>query len=280
LLRNQKSSLRQRLISYLHGAYGVDKAPPGSIDETHRVASPFQSLDPSYTPQSPVGANLRQAFDALLAQMLESQYPAHPQFRTEVKPGSLRKVQDEVSRAAQVPDGRGAVDKTLRALMLQVAVPLRLGEMGETHFVLGRHWYDHFSRRTGRPVTVAKLREAIDQPQCMGLPLPVQNLLIQLYADQANRSFYLHGGPYQPKLDDLPDELELREQPLPSQEQWDEALQRGGKVFGLAVSPLRNATNASDLSNKLGDVATRALEPCQTITDRQRQSCIGKLFPK
>jgi hypothetical protein len=107
----------------------------------------------------------------------------------------------------------------------------------------------------------------------MGLPLPVQNLLIQLYADQANRSFYLHGGPYHPKLDDLPDELELREQPLPSQEQWDEALQRGGKVFGLAVSPLRNATNASDLGNKLGDVASCALEPCQTITDRLEQLC-------
>jgi hypothetical protein len=133
LLRNQKSSLRQRLISYLHGAYGVDRAPPGSIDETHSVASPFQSLDPSYTPQPPVGANLHQAFDALLAQMLESQYPAHPQFGTEVKLGPLRKVQDEVSRAAQDPDGRAAVDKTLRALMLQVAVPLRLGEMGETH---------------------------------------------------------------------------------------------------------------------------------------------------
>jgi hypothetical protein len=205
--------------------------------------------------------------------MLESQYRAHPRFGTEIKLGVLRKVQCEVERAAQVPDGRVAVDKPLRALMLQIAVPLRLGEMGETHFALGRHWYEHFNRQVQGQVTVAKLRAAVDEPNPMGLPLHAQNLILLVYADQANRSFYLHGGPYQPKLEDMPDELELREQALPSQKDWDEAINRAGKIFGIAVSPLRNASNLSDLATRLKDIAAAAVEPCQIVKDRLDGLC-------
>jgi hypothetical protein len=273
LLQNQQSSLRQRVIRYLEGAYGVDTALPGSVDESHSVAAPFQSLDPSFTPQPPVGANLKQAFEHLLAQMLESQFPAHPEFGQEIKPSALRKVQDEVARAVQDPDGRIAVDKPLRPLMLQIAVPLKLGEMGDTHFALGRHWLSHFNRQVQGAMTVGKLRAALDVPRPMGLPLIAQNLVILVYADQANRSFYLHGGPYQPKLDSLPDELELREQSLPSPEDWEAAVQRAGKIFGIAASPLRNASNVSDLAGKLGTAAQGAQEACQVVADRLEGLC-------
>jgi len=273
LLRNQRSSLRQRLIGVLEGAYGVDTPAPGSVVESCSPDTNLHSLDPSFTPQPPVGARLEKALEHLLSQMLESQYPAHPRFGTEIKPSVLRKVQAEVERAAQVPDGRIAVDKPLRPLMLQIAVPLKLGDMGETHFALGRDWYSHFGRQVQGQVTVAKLRAAIDEPSPMGLPLHAQNLIILVYADQANRSFFLHGGPYQPKLEDLPDELELREQALPSQEDWDEALERAGKIFGLSVSPLRNASNLSDLATKLKDAAGPAVEPCQIVKDRLEGLC-------
>jgi hypothetical protein len=157
--------------------------------------------------------------------------------------------------------------------MLQIAVPLKLGEMGETHFVLGQHWHTHFNRQVQEPITVGKLRAALDVPRPMGLPQNAQNLVILVYADQANRSFYLHGGPYQPKLDSLPDELELREQSLPSAEDWEAAVQRAGKIFGIAGSPLRNASNLSDLAGKLGSAAQGALEACQAVTDRLESLC-------
>jgi hypothetical protein len=173
----------------------------------------------------------------------------------------------------QDPDGRIAVDKPLRPLMLQIAVPLKLGDMGETHFVLGRHWLSHFNRQAQGPVTVGKLRAAMDVPRPMGLPQSAQNLVILVYADQANRSFYLHGGPYQPKLDSLPDELELREQSLPSPEDWEAAVQRAGKICGIAGSPLRNASNVSDLAGKLGTAAQGALEACQAVADRLEGLC-------
>ena len=262
LLRNQRSSLRQRLIRYLEGAYGVDNPVTGSVDEANTPDSHFQSLDPAFLPRPPVGANLCQSAELLLGQMLESQFPAHPEFGAELKAVSLRKVRGEVERAAQNPDGRVAVDKPLRSLMREIAVPLQLGDMGDTHFALGRRWYDHFNREVQeqRP-TVGQLRAAMEEPRPMGLPTSAQNLIIQVYADQANRSFFLHGGPYRPTGDNYPDELELREQVLPAEAVWDEALARAGKVFGVTVSALRNATNASDLSTRLAKRAADAGYP-------------------
>ena len=273
LLRNQTSSLRQRLIRFLHGAYGVDTPAEGSVDPSCTPDAHFHSLDPSFTPQPPVGADLGQALAHLLSQMLESQYAAHPVFGAEVKLGVLRKVQAEVERAAQAPDGRVAIDPALRPHMRQIAVPLRLGAMGETHFAISRDWYSHFAKQVQGTVTVAKLRAAFDEPSPMGLQAQAQNLVILLYADQANRSFYLHGGPYRPRLEDMPDELELREQALPSQADWEAAILRAGKVFGIAASPLHNASNLSALGAELQAVAGKALEPCQWVRDTLEGLC-------
>ena len=151
--------------------------------------------------------------------------------------------------------------------MTQIAAPLRLGEMGETHFVVGRHWFSHFER-LDKPLTVGRLREAMDQPRRMGLPTAAANLVILIYADQANLAFQRHGSPWPAQLDDLPDDVVLREEALPSADVWTHAVERAGKVFGLTVSPLRNATNASDLAERLGETATRQSAACDALVER------------
>ena len=267
LLRNQQSQLGQRLIHYLEGAYGVENPAAGSVDESHPAADHFQSLDPAFEARPPARANLREALGSLLDQMCASQYPAHPDFGGPVKSGVCQRVHEQVSRAVQEPEGRVSIDKTLRASMMQIAVPLRLGEMGETHFVLGRHWFSHFER-LAKPMTVAKLRAAIDEPLRMGLPITVENLVILTYADQANLAFRRHGGPWPSKLDDLPDDLELREEELPAEDVWNEAIDRAGKVFGITVSSLRNASNASEFSAKLGEAAVAETSACNELVER------------
>ena len=275
LLRNQQSQLRQRLIHYLEGAYGVENPSPGSVDESHPLAEHFQSLDPAFEPRPPARANLRGALESLFDQMCTSQYPAHPDFGAPVRTAALRRVHEQVSRAVQEPEGRVAVEKPLRPSMTQIAVPLRLGEMGETHFVLGRHWFSRFERLAG-PLTVAKLREAMDQPRRMGLPGAAANLVILVYADQANLAFRRHGGPWTATLDDLPDDVALREEELPSQEAWKTAGDRAGKVFGLTVSPLRNASNVSELAARLGETAAEQAAACGELV--QRLAAIGADF--
>ncbi len=265
ILRNQQGQLRQRLVRHLEGAYGVETPAPGSVDESHAPADHFQSLDPAFEPRPPARANLRDAFHDLLAAMCESQFPAHPAFGAAVRPAALRRVYEQVSRAVREPEGRVAVDKALRPLMTQVAAPLLLGQMGETHFVLGRHWFNHFDR-LDRPLTVARLAEALDRPRRMGLPAAARNLVILTYADQANLAFRRHGGPWTAKLDDLPEDLELREEELPAPAAWDAARSRAAGVFGIASSPLRNASNANALATRLDEAAAQA-GACDALVD-------------
>ena len=267
LLRNQRSQLRQRLVHYLEGAYGVEQPALGSVEEPHSLLDHFQSLDPTFTPRPPARANLREALAGLLDQMLASQYPAHPAFGAPIRPAALRSVREQVSRAVQEREGRVAIDRPLRATMTQIAVPLRLGEMGETHFVLGRHWFSRFEK-LAKPLTVAKLRAAIDEPRRMGLPVAAENLVILLYADQANLAFRRYGGPWTATLANLPDDVELREEELPAAAAWDEAVQRAGTVFGLAPSPLPNASNASAFAAQLGEAAAERAAACSELVER------------
>src|SRR5262249_30470287 len=106
--------------------------------------------------------------------------------------------------------------------------------------------------------TVGKLRKWMDEPLPMGLPRLVQNLVIMVFAAQTNRSFFLHNNAEIPTLDNLSDEMELREQRLPSQEEWEMTIQRGKKIFGLVTSPLLNAANLSKFVEDINKAARDA----------------------
>ena len=230
-----------------------------------------------------MAANLAGAMEHLLGQALEHEFPGAPYFETEVKSGTLKKVYELVLPATQSPDGRVAVDKTLRTLLRQIANPLLLGEMGmdATHFVLSQHWKTHFDRRaadSGSPtITVGQLRGWIDDPKPTGLPKEAENLVILLFAAQTNRTFYRHGGPYDPTLPTLPDDCELRTVHLPPADQWDAAVKRAGSVFGVASSRLLSAANVGMLSAELKKKAEMVRRPCQTYCRRlqERMKCLG-----
>ena len=96
-----------------------------------------------------MAANLAGAMNHLVSQALDHEFPAAPQFEAEVKSSNLKKVFEVVSQAARATDGRVPVDKVLRPLVRSIANPLKLGEMGldATHFVLGQHWKNHFTKK-------------------------------------------------------------------------------------------------------------------------------------
>ena len=54
---------------------------------------------------------------------------------------------DIVRHAVQVRDGRVEVERAYRDEVRRIAVPLRLGDMGETHFVLRDEWQSRFRRK-------------------------------------------------------------------------------------------------------------------------------------
>lgn len=258
LARNQRDQLQQRLKQYLEVAYGIAQEPREGVDQKLATSDQFRTLDRTFQPLAPVGANLREAFINLLDQLFAHRYPAHPSFETEIKLPVLKKVESELIRAVDDKDHRVHVaDRAIRALTRAVVNPLRLANMGETHLALENHWRSHFLQRQaadsdgGAVMTVAKLRKWIDEPRPMGLPVEVQNLIIASFAAMTNRSFFLNNGPYPPTLENTPDELVLREEALPGEDDWRKAIARAGLFFGLTVAESLNAGNVARLKDQL-----------------------------
>jgi len=241
----------------------------------------FRSLDQTLTPLPPVGANLKSAFEALLDQLFRHQYPAHPVFDAEVKPAALKKVWPELERAIGSADGRAPVgDRVVRQLIRSIADPVQLGKTGETHFVLGDHWRSHFLReqaKEGAAITVAKLRKWLDQPLAMGLPAEAQNLIILSFAGQTNRSFVRGNVPYMPSIDQMPDDLELREQTLPEAGDWEAACKRAAALFGLTIPTSRNAGNVARLAEEVQARAREAREAISSLVKTLNEK--SALFP-
>ncbi|MCI0393078.1 MAG: phage resistance protein [Acidobacteria bacterium] len=285
LLENQRSQLKQRIIGYLQGAYGIANPETSSIDQALRLdgREHFESLDPAFNLAVPVGANLRESFEHLLHQALKFQFPAHPQFDPEVRINTpmLRRVFTVIEQATQAEDGRVAVDQQVRKEMRLVANPLRLGEMAETHFVLGVHWKNHFLKKEAEhqmAMTVGALRRWMDEPQAMGLPRELQNLVILSFAAHTNRSFALHDGPFLPTVENLPDELTLREQQLPAQTDWDAATARGAAIFGVTASQLLNATNLAKFIADIRKIGESAKTNCDRLVERLQRLTASPLF--
>ena len=268
VLENQRSQLRQRVLHHLEVAYGIDRQSTDSVDTAHELSEHFQSLWPLFDPQPPVSVNLKDAMQHLLEQALEHQYPAHPKFEAPPKGSNLKKVYDEVHRATESGDGRVEVEKSLRPLVRAIANPLLLGEMHETHFVLGQYWKNHFNSkiaRTGGTASVAQLRSWMDVPSPTGLPKAVQNLVILVFAEQTNRSFYLHNVAEEATLATMPDAMELRTWVGPPEQKWKLAVQRAASILGITSSPLLNAANVTELGQKAKEISEKSLPACRSL---------------
>jgi len=265
LLQNQQSQLYQRLRASIEAAYGIRHDQDNALGLKLDAGDQLVSLDQTFQPQLPVGADLKEALGQLLDRIFAHRYPAHPLFEEEVKPSVLRKVLEEVQCAAQEADQRALVERPLRTVLSGIAGPLRLGTMGATHFVLDPHWASHFGRLHAQsgdgPMNVGQLRAWMDQPRAMGLTKDTQNLVVLSLAAQADRSFTLRGAPIRPTLDRIDDETELRAQPLPDEASWTTACARAASLFGLAPSQVRKTATVEKLAGHLLEKAasTRAV---------------------
>lgn len=276
LLDNQRSQLRQRLISCLEAAYGVVANPqPGLVEATLELSERFQSLDSRFKPQPPAAPNLKEALAGVLDQIFSHRFPRHPKFETQVRMVDLRKVLGVAVNAARMPQGRLEVEKELRPIVRQIANPLGLGEMHEAAFVLGDTWKHRLTRaaaaaaNAGNAVTVRRLREAIDEER-MGLPKEVQDLVILVFAEQTNRSFFRYNDAQKAELGSLEEDFELREQKLPSDETWNAARDRVNRLFGDAPTGYVSASSLSQMRAALKAHAAAWRVPLADLLDRLR----------
>jgi hypothetical protein len=275
LAKNQFDQLRIKLRTQLDVAYGISTDPKDAVSHVLSPDEQFRSLDPTLSPRPPVGADLRSAFENLLGQLFAHQYPAHPEFETEIRASVVKKVWPEVQKAIESSGQRGLVsDPATRKLVRAVVNPCRLGQMGETHLLIEPHWVSRFSqshaRDSGGPITVSRLRRWIDDPTPMGLPIELQNLIILAYAALTNRRFTLRGGPVDPGIEILQDELELREQQLPNPSHWETAVHRASSLFGLTLAQTLNAANVGRLVDEVGQASAGKRDPLGKLVAQLR----------
>ena len=282
LLDNQRSQLRQRIKDYLMGAYGAAEPIPNSLDDSGSLENQVISLEQGFNPNLPIGSDLGKAFENLLSQALSFQYADHPEFENLIKTVDLEKVLGQLRRAIHATNGRIDVDSPLRPLMRSIAQPLKLGEMHERHFIFKEDWPKQLSRelakdeQAGEPVTVKRLRAAIDQPTAKGLPEILQNLLILVFAEHGQYAFTLHGGDCEVVLKDIRDDLVLLKQDLAEPVIWQQGIKNAAAVFGVAVNNLRTANHQNSLQQQVLDSVNRQLADCDHLV-AEIKTCLLKL---
>ena len=267
LLDNQRSQLRSQIKQVLLSAYGVNSADSDSLQYEGRV-EPIRSLLDGFSPNLPVGSNLKEAFNQLLDQALRHQFPGHPNFPELVKSNDIGKVAKELSKAMLADGGRVGIDQPMRRSMKEIAEPLDLGVMHENHFVFSENWPRKLSRELASrelSTTVENLRTCIDADKPMGLHPELQNLLIMVFAENGHYAFNSRGaavGEFSHK--NLDDNWTLVKEDLVELTQWQSARENVAAIFG--IEPSHHLTGSSQ--QKLVDEVKQALRDYGESTEK------------
>ena len=239
LLRNLGDALRTELRLVLREAYGLARP-----DENHVLdwTDHLVSLDPGLRPRLDVGRSFPDALAHLIDQCFAARYPQHPDLDpqrkgTVVATAELRTVLDVVRRAADAEGGRVETEKSERLALQKLAHPLRLGEEHGGPFVLSRHWESELERRAaqsglaGADIPVRQVRDWLGD---LGLDTRVANLVIATYAELSRRAWVRAGRVVEPPatVDEVRDDMLLRQQRLPGSEEWRVAVERAAVLFG------------------------------------------------
>ena len=207
ILESQRTGLREALRRAVQECYGAAAPSPGTLAEDAAHDRVLVSLDSSFSPAAPVGADLAAAFGNLVDQAFSATYPGHPRFEpgdTEVTVRDLAAVYAHVERAVADPERRVRLEGDIAAVR-RVANPLQVGMAGETHFLFGDDrfpWGAEFERAAARdgvqpqdPVTVGQIRGWIDamRPE-LGLRDEVADLIVLAWAALRQRAWYQHGA--------------------------------------------------------------------------------------
>lgn len=288
ILENHYAGLRERITRVLQQAYGAAAAEHGNLvnDPDHHHV--LMSLAPSFAPAEPVGTDLRAAFGNMIDQVYRNSYPAHPEFEPageEITARQLEIVRGYVEQASIEPDGRVPTQPADRQVLRRICGPLRLGKATETHFLFGEDtfafWAGEFDRAVGAtgssqqaPVTVRQLKDWVQRLEpAWGLRNEVCDLLISAWALLRKRAWYeLSSTPVaMPPLGKMKDHLELRPEPLPTDEDWKAALLNAGHLFGIAGAGYLTGANVAEFAGKVADEATNRAGAAESlVTELQK----------
>lgn len=278
ILEGQHTALRNKIKGALTQAYGIHRPAPGVLIDDGSTDRLLLSLDRGFDPGAPRQTSFADAYGDLLARAYASTFPGHPEFEPgdeEITRRDLRAVHDYLLRAAEHPERRVLIESDHRALA-RIAGPLGVGTAAETHFIFGDdrfRWGAELARALGRadvtdaPVAAGDLRamiNAVTPPH--GLPSEMTDLIITAWALLRQRAWYLNGAPIDPpEPGRVERSMELRLDPLPSQEDWSRAIAAAGNLFAIHTAPQLTPARLNAFVNDVREKADKLASPARGL---------------
>ncbi|MDT5026388.1 MAG: hypothetical protein QOE61_2814, partial [Micromonosporaceae bacterium] len=244
-LRQRQQQLRTALLDSFKQAYGAAKAQSSDV-ETDEIPV-LHSLADGLPLGDPRGGTLKAAFDNLTADLLAWSYPGTPALPVDEKPltrAELSKVLHYARLTSTDPTHGTPVETGDRRTIQRICNNLKLGELAEHRYVLttGNSWWSrHLVQESAKrgytqhfPVHV--LRELLDLPQPRGFDRDLQNLIIAVFALEQQLAWYKNGGIVSVgSVQEVHDDLELRQIEMPDETDWQAAVKRVKPMFGTPV---------------------------------------------
>ncbi|WP_204009107.1 phage resistance protein [Virgisporangium aurantiacum] len=272
-LQQRQHQLRDSLLTALKQAYGAAKAGAESTDVIDDTKGVLHTLADGLHLGDPIGGTLDAALRHLTGVLLAWSYPGKPALPDDEKAvtrGEMAKVLTYAQRAAADPTRGVVVEQADRRTVQRICNHLQLGELADNRYVLttGTCWWSrHFTQRAAqRGLTdrypVAFLREQLDQPDPRGFDRDLQNLIMIVFGLEHQLAWYDGSVKVQVNaVQAVQGHWELRPPPMPTQEEWDEAVRRGQPLFGVPLPVWRSPTNLADLAGAMRQIAREFAQP-------------------
>lgn len=288
-LQQRQHQLRDSLLTALKQAYGAAKAGAESTDVIDDTKGVLHTLTDGLHLGDPIGGTLEAALKHLTGVLLAWSYPGKPALPDDEKAvtrSELGKVLGYAQRAAADPTRGVVVEPADRRTVQRICNHLQLGELADNRYVLttGTCWWSrHFTQRAAqRGITdrfpVNLLRELMDQPDPRGFDRDLQNLIMIVFGLEQQLAWY-DGSVKIPmnSVQAVQSHLELRPPPMPSQQEWDDAVKRGQPLFGVPLPVWRSPTNLADLAGAMRKVAKDYGQPAADLVSAldARASILG-----
>ncbi|MEV6437653.1 hypothetical protein [Streptomyces anulatus] len=269
-----RETLTRTLTGALAEVYGIATVKDGTRGAEVPDGEHVLSLEPRFRHPQPEGGktfsdNVRHLADGLFAAL----HPQHPDFGNDPKtgqpkavtPGEIRTTLEWVTKAMD-DGGRVEVDDHHLRTVKRIAEPLELGTVHDGPLVLRADWRTRINQAAERDEEIRDTsvlpvedirRWIVKDLGYSGLEKQTSNLVIAAYALLDDRAWEYHSGPAQaaPVLAEIGPGWALRSQPLPSDDEYAQARDRAGRLFGVSSKPAKYARTVNKLAEEVREKA-------------------------
>jgi hypothetical protein len=240
-LEHLRAQKRARVRRALDAAYGLKRPEAGDIDEARRVDTHIHVLMPGWQIRGVVESVLERAVERAVQELLNLRYPRHPHFTATTTPARLKASLVNLEKLCEADKQRLPITRQERGDW-EILENLGIVDATDAAVTLRGAWVqdiERILRQDGLEVapTVEQLTQKLDPSGQRGLLPEIADLEVLAYAAAGRRELLQDNGrpAGELTLGKVPGDLELVQARLPEERPWQDAVDRAGRLFGIAV---------------------------------------------